>query len=361
VADAERVYLTGHDNEYKRFSVKAIRLVDGALVCKWVGEMGGELALAGGRLFQVANEGAQAFEAGSGTVLWRRSPGWRYAQGLLADSERVYVVGQNAARQPTVYAIAAGDGQSQWASILPFCRSYDHSFAMKPGILFIGVDKDIDKDLIGGRAAVVALRPEDGCRLWEWEAPGVADLGSVPPESLGGLTLTSEGLLVLAALRYYWWRSYSQMMVYDLEKERLLWKKRLRFTAGVAVTTEGGIATDGARAFFSTTYNGAEVRCLDLRTGWPLWQSSFNTTNASHPVVSNIVVLVASAEGDVMALATKNGRMMWKICLQGYHAPYIAREQWRRLLVAGGRIIVFDDHTVWAIKAMVRPSAPSGE
>jgi outer membrane protein assembly factor BamB len=138
---------------------------------------------------------------------------------------------------------------------------------------------------------------------------------------------------------------------------------RLRFTAEITSVTEGGIASDGARAFVSTADRGGEVRCLDLRTGWPLWQSTFNTKGAviGHPVVSGNVVLVVNAEGEVLGLAAKNGRLMWKIGLRPHHAPTYASNLWGRMLVAGGRLIVFDDHTVWTIKAIVRPSAPSGE
>ncbi len=367
VSDGERLYVAAGE------TLRAIRLSDGADVWQSETEPVFGLVLAGGRLYLICYppyielpEGVpderlpwiRAVDAATGRLLWRSRPPCGHAEDILADSDRVYVLGGgDDANTSAIYALAAADGAVLWTSALPFFYwPCDYPLNMQSGLLLASGETFSTKK--GDRTMVVGLSPEDGRQLWQREVPGVAGLLQVSPSSIGGTTLAPGGFCVQSGYRYYWWKQYNELLAWDPAADKVAWRKRTSLF-DLTTTTRAGIATDGARIFVNTTVQGGEIEAFDLKTGWSLWESSFNKQDwpLGHPVVSAQVVMVLSDEGHLFGLAAGNGCTLWKVTFSPYSPPRLLFSGVRetRLLVAGGRVIVLDGQRVWALKPASSP------
>jgi outer membrane protein assembly factor BamB len=378
VADGDRLYLAGHDPESQRETIRAIRLADGAEVWQSDVDPANDLVLAGGRLFRrgSAKEAPppdapgsdpskklqlvtrtmpfiEAVDAATGRLFWRHMLECEHATDILADADHVYVIcGGSGSGKAAVYALATATGAMLWTSPLPFFGlPRHHALGMKPGLLLAaGETWSVEN---GSATLLVALTPADGRRLWQHQLPGVAGWGRAYPDAVGGTTLAPGDFCIQSAYKFYWWKQYDELLAWDLSTGKLAWK-RSAHTYELTETTDGGIATDGARIYINDRpAAGGEIHAFDLKTGWPLWQSSFNRKGPalSHPVVSGQAVMVLSGDGTLHGLAAASGRAMWKVVLAPFYKQrQFSRDPSNRVLVAGGKILVFNGQTVWALK-----------
>ena len=137
-----------------------------------------------------------------------------------------------------------------------------------------------------------------------------------------------------------WTQAPRTIMAIDAESGRALWQKESELVSL-------SLASDGQRVLF---HDGQKIRCLDLRTGQPLWASeplprkeSMRSSGGATLVLYNDVVLYSGQVNidrprdrttTMFALSIKNGKTLWQMP----HHPCGHMGTPDDILVAGGLV-----------------------
>lgn len=147
-------------------------------------------------------------------------------------------------------------------------------------------------------ATLNALDAESGRTLWRF------DVRPDGERSGGG----SGGGAAVEAGKVYVATGYGQIIALDAESGKETWRTTLSAPFRANPTTGGG------RVFAVSTDN--QVHALDAATGRKLWSHSGITESAglyggSSPILAGNILVAGLSSGEVFALRSDNGRVLW--------------------------------------------------
>ena len=284
----------------------------------------------GGRVYVVNDNGqAMAFDAGSGAQVWeaqavdvsKQGSKWKFWRREVAETgltsspgvgNGMVVVG---GRNGEVIALAADTGSQRWTAkvssevlsaplVLPdrvIVRSNDgrvYGFDPNDGTRKWVFDRGLPTLTVRGNASpvyanglvyigyddgsVVALRAEDGLRVWEQvvaEPEGRTELDRMADID-GEMRIEGEELF---AISYH-----NQMQSMSAINGRPLWSRDVGSYAGVAVTADKVVVSD----------NGGNVWALDRASGNSAWkQDQLLRRQLTTPVIQGEYAVVGDVEG----------------------------------------------------------------
>jgi outer membrane protein assembly factor BamB len=150
---------------------------------------------------------------------------------------------------------------------------------------------------------LTAVDAASGSRLWSFDV-------EPEKESSGG----AGGGVTYDRGRLYVGTGYAQVIALEADTGKEVWRQTLTAPLRAAPTV------GGARLFAVTVDN--QVHALDLATGRRQWAHSGITETAgfyggSSPAVEGNIAIAAFSSGEIFALRTDNGRVLWADSLAG--------------------------------------------
>jgi outer membrane protein assembly factor BamB len=283
-----------------------------------------------------------AFDAGTGTLLWRRevkSPPGRPVPAIkdAKEMEPGYAASTPATDGQRVYAVFAtgdigcfdADGTPRWSKSLGApTNPYGHaaSLAVAPGLLFAQVDQGGEEE---GLSRLHAFDAATGRPAWQAKRPvGSSWSTPIPAEIAGRPQLVTSGNPWLIAYSpsdgKELWRAKCQKgevapspvvaggFVFSVNPNESLAAVRADGQGDVTKThvawkAEDGIpdicspATDGARVYILTTQG--TITCYDAAAGTKRWEHEFETDCFASPTVVGDRVLLVTAKGTAIWVA----------------------------------------------------------
>ena len=247
--------------------------------------VGNGLVVVGGR-----NGDVVAFGADNGDKRWSAKVTSEVLGAPLVLSDRV-IVRSNDGR---VFGLDPADGSRKWVFDrgLPTLtlRGLAPPVAAN-GVVFIGYDD----------GTVVALREQDGLRVWEQpvaEPDGRSELDRVADVD-GELQL---GLDTLYAVSYH-----NQMTAMDPGNGRPLWNRDVGSASGVAMTADKVVVAD----------KDGNVWALDRNSGNSMWkQDALLRRQLTSPVIQGDYVVVGDLDGYLHWINLSDGRIVGRERIQ---------------------------------------------
>jgi outer membrane protein assembly factor BamB len=286
------------------------------------GRVVAEPVLANGRIFTMdANDVVTAFDANSGSKLWRFDPqpddadATTYGGGVAAAGNIVYI----ATGYSQVLALDAASGKVMWR-ISVSAPIHSPPTVADGRVFVITVENELD-----------VLSAADGSKLWSHN-------GLPEPAGLaGGASPAVAGDLVVVP--------YSSGEIYALriENGRPLWSDSLAASQPVGALSSiadirGAPVIDRDRVF-AISHSGLMV-AIDLRTGDRVWEQDIGGVHA--PWVAGDFIYVLSADNELICLTRADGRVRWTRELPQWQNEEKKKNPifWAGPILAGDRLIV---------------------
>lgn len=149
----------------------------------------------------------------------------------------------------------------------------------------------------------VALSSSGGARAW---ATSAAEVGA------GGMTRETVRVFarpVSADGRVFVYDPNGNVTASSLDGGGRLWRAATRPADTDAVSTGGGVATDGARVYAATGYGN--VVALDAASGGKVWEKTLKEPARGAPTVADGKVFVVSQANVIYALNAADGNEAW--------------------------------------------------
>ena len=248
--------------------------------------VGGGLVVVGGRNGEVV-----AFNADSGEKRWSVKVSSEVLSAPLVSANRV-VVRSNDGR---VFGLDSADGSRKWVFDrgLPTLSVRGNSSPVGAnGLAYIGYDD----------GSIVALRQEDGLRVWE-QAVAEPD-GRTELERMADV----DGEMIVDGDQIYAVSVHDKVMALSAGNGQPVWTHDVGSYSGVAVAGDKLLVSDKA----------GNVWALDRATGNSLWkQDALGNRQLTSPVVQGEYVVVGDLEGYLHWLKTDTGEIAGRQRVEG--------------------------------------------
>jgi outer membrane protein assembly factor BamB len=215
-------------------------------------------------------------------------------------------------------ALNPGDGTVKWRGKLPAPARGAPSIA--GGRLFVPTIEN----------QVVALKTEDGERLWSYRGQPVTAM------ALGLPAPAVEGDVVVAGL------ASGEVAAIRATDGRAIWTEALGSSRGTSLADFSGVSglpvIDNGRVY--VTAQGGTTVALDLRSGRRLWDREL--PSAETPWAVGDWLFVLSNNMELLCVGRNDGRIRWLRDLPRYRDERRKRDPitWGGPVVAGGRVLI---------------------
>jgi outer membrane protein assembly factor BamB len=237
-----------------------------------IGNVKGDIALAGGLVVSAASSGTVSATRGNGIRVWSASVGSPISSTPAVNGSAVYVVGTN----QILYSIDIKSGKILWKAKTGGDLTFGSSPCVEGNIVVTALSNGVVKGF-----------SKDGKELWSENLK--AGIYSSPASSGGNIYIGADDQIL-----------YSM----SASDGSVNWKGKLD---GRVVSSSPVIADD---AVIIGTYKGA-LTALSIRNGKQLWSFKAKGAIVSTPVVNGGTVYFGSRDRTVYALKRSTGELVW--------------------------------------------------
>ncbi len=243
--------------------------------------------MAGERIYAASADGVvAAIDAGSGDAIWKRTLPEQIMTGVALSENNLYV----GTASGELVAMDRASGEARWSRSLM-------SEILAPAAASSGV---VVVRTVDGR--VVGLSEESGAELWQYQR-------EVPV-----LTLRGTSSPVIAGERVVAGLDSGEVVALSLQDGRELWIKSVTSPRGrteiermVDIDADPVVSPDGV--VYVVSYQG-DLAALNSQQGDILWKRKLSGTTA--PVLYGPYLFLTDHEGNVWAFDRKDGSALWK-------------------------------------------------
>lgn len=310
VADSEAVYAVAEDGTLfalDRRQGKPLWRVKLAVPEPRAFQQFSRISLVDGRLY-VGSATRRVFcvEAATGRRLWAASVSDWVRSRPLVLGDRVFA----ASLDGKVTALDRSEGTTLWSvavsrhPILADLVGNGRGVFISSSDLFLTSLSPADGKLQWRHSLLECIYDEKGERVLADVVAGGGDYQSPPTVSRGNVFVGGPDRFVRSI---------------DASSGRELWRFETSGQVSGAVTIQNG------KVFFGQQGGGREMYCVDERDGMPLWRSEVGWVwTTSTPDGDR--VYTGTVEGDILALSTTDGRLIWRRKTNGgvYPAPAVS-------------------------------------
>ncbi len=267
-----------------------------------------------------ADSVVSAFDAESGTLLWRSDP--------VPEDEEGF--GGGLALAAGMLYVTTGFGQ---------VLAYDAASGMLEWRATVGIPMRAPPTVAGGRVFAVS---HDN-RLWaldgetgeiQWSHVAIAEMAGL----LGGASPAVDGEIVVAPY------SSGELVALRVENGRTVWADTLALQGGGVEALAAFNDIDGSpvidRGTVFANNRGERLVAADLRTGGRLWEQDVG--GLAMPWVAGEFLFVTTTDGDLLCLTREDGRIRWVHPLPRFEDPEDREDPifWTGPVLVGGRLLV---------------------
>ncbi|HWG98145.1 MAG TPA: PQQ-binding-like beta-propeller repeat protein [Pilimelia sp.] len=297
-----------------------------------------------GRVFVLDGGGVGAYDARTGTRLWRHTAGHLEATGLAVVGDRVLVTDvncfSNSNYSSNVIALDARTGAPRWDALSSWST---RTFVADAGVVVVSGYCGVCDDAEYG---VEAYRVTDGARLWSRTNAVLAGPVSARGRVLLARTDRPASLAVSIRTGATLWRTGRRLTAHAASPagDRFYLSDRAGLRAVHAGTgavlwstrhAGGPLAADHRRVYVATA---DRLRAHDAASGRPAWSRAL--VRPGRPVRAGRLLYTVTADGTLVVLSSTDGRPLRSV---GSHTGITAH-----VVVAGGALYTTRGHTVRA-------------